>query len=87
MKINKLASNLISGIDSYGNTYWYSYETMIAFQGKGQKLLICENTWSQTTGKHLNMIDPDKSIRVSREFFKNAIAQYLGNSGFDMNQV
>jgi hypothetical protein len=46
---------------------WFSYETPIAFQvfdGAG-KQFIRENDWSNTTGKHLNYIDPDKSNRIS----------------------
>lgn len=52
-----------------GNIHFYfSYNTVIAVK-KGNKLLISENLWSSTTGKHLNEIDPDKKKRLSRKDF------------------
>jgi hypothetical protein len=51
----KISSN---GIDIY-----YSYETIIAINVKG-KLTIAKNKRGTTTGKHLNAITQNKSIRV-----------------------
>ena len=49
-------------------TLWFSYRTIIAFNYDGH-FVIRENDWSNTTGKHLNMIDNDKDIRKpSKEF-------------------
>ena len=45
-------------------TIWFSYKTPVAFQVYGQELKICQNRWAQTTGKHLNAIDPDKTKRI-----------------------
>ncbi len=49
---------------------WYSYRTPVAFRVRGHERVIRENDWGPTTGKHLNWIDPDKSIRVSSEVFE-----------------
>ncbi len=35
--------------------------------------IIHENIWGTTTGKHLNWINPDHSIRLSREDFNATI--------------
>jgi hypothetical protein len=43
-----------------------SYETIVAFKYKG-KMFISENKWSMTTGKHLNTLDDDKSIRIPHD--------------------
>ena len=43
--------------------FYFSYKTLIAVK-KGNKLLISENEWSTTTGKHLNLIDSDKKKRI-----------------------
>jgi hypothetical protein len=48
---------------------WFSYETLIAFRFENGFRVVSENCWSQTTGKHLNAIEPDKSKRVDRTTF------------------
>jgi len=53
--------------------YWYSYKTCIAFQSKGT-LTIRENDWNVTTGKHLNFINPDKSLRIDGDSFEQILA-------------
>lgn len=55
--------------DAYGDRYWYSYSELVAFRVKGE-FHILKNYWGPTTGKHLNWIDPDKSIREDYETFK-----------------
>lgn len=55
-----------------GDRFWFSYDTCIAFQVEG-KLTIMKNEWSNTTGKHLNAIDRDKSKRVDREVFNKRL--------------
>ena len=58
---------------SIGNiTLYFSYDTIVAFS-IGNKLTISENVWSNTTGKHLNFINPDKSIRIPYEEFKKKL--------------
>ena len=53
---------------------YFSYETLIAFRVKGN-FYIAENTGSSTTGKHLNYINPDKSIRLNQAEFRAAYAE------------
>ena len=48
--------------DAFGNEYWFSYHTLVAFRIGGEFHII-KNYWQTTTGKHLNWIDPDENIR------------------------
>lgn len=50
--------------------FWFSYETLVAFETPKTGLVIRKNDWSTTTGKHLNAIDSDKSKRISGEEFE-----------------
>lgn len=50
-------------------TFWLSYSTMVAFRVKGEFHII-KNYWGPTTGKHLNWICADKSIREDEETFE-----------------
>ena len=43
-------------------TLSFSYNTIVAINGT-----VSENNWSSTTGKLLNKLQPDKSLRVSHE--------------------
>ena len=56
-------------------TLWFSYETLIAFRASPCGLVVRENEWSVTTGKHLNYLC-DKKERVSRERFYEIAKQY-----------
>lgn len=56
-------------IDSHNNEYWYSYKTLVAFKINGE-FHIVKNYWGTTTGKHLNWIDSNKSIREDKEAFE-----------------
>lgn len=50
--------------------FWFSYQTLVAFQAEGYQRVVRQNDWGPTTGKHLNWIDGGrKSNRVpSGEF-------------------
>lgn len=37
-------------------TFWFSYETCIAFHVPGERPTVRKNDWGPTTGKHLNMV-------------------------------
>jgi hypothetical protein len=41
---------------------WFSYQNPVAIYS--DKLHISKNIWSSTTGKHLNVINPNRSLRV-----------------------
>lgn len=60
-----------------GHSFYFSYDTLIAFTSP-DGLVIRENEWAQTTGKHLNAIDPDKSKRVDGETFWQLYEKYHG---------
>jgi len=50
---------------------WYSYRTPVAFEIGDNDMVVHQNDWAQTTGKHLNWIDGgDKKSRVSHEEFQ-----------------
>lgn len=38
-------------------TVWFSYSTPVAFRTPESGLVVRENDWGPTTGKHLNMIE------------------------------
>jgi hypothetical protein len=57
---------------------YFSYDTVVAFCGDGE-MVISQNVWGPTTGKHLNAIDTDKSRRVSREVFEEKLQKLLAN--------
>lgn len=56
-----------------GMRFWFSYETCIAFSSERTGFVIRENDWSNTTGKHLNAINPDHSIRIKSEDFEREL--------------
>jgi hypothetical protein len=59
-------------------TFWYSYKTLVAFHAPGHPRVVCENVWTPTTGKHLNMIDKgDKKSRVDEQTFKRLVKELL----------
>jgi len=52
-------------------TIWYSYTTPVAFWVVGHNLVVRQNDWGPTTGKHLNWIDGgNKKLRVDSDTFK-----------------
>ena len=62
-------------------TVYFSFDTPIAFSGynsKGEEFYcVRQNEWGGTTGKHLNWINRDKSIRLPREEFEKELARFL----------
>lgn len=64
-------------------TLYFSYETVIAFHSPKMGLVISENIWTMTTGRHLNEIDPDKSIRLKHGDFLEKLSQTLKGHGLE----
>lgn len=60
-------------------TLYFSYKTIIAFcDGMADDgLVIRENSWSTTTGKHLNWIDEDHKKRIASDEFEFMLAECL----------
>lgn len=57
---------------------YFSYQTVVAFRGD-DGLVVSENVWSVTTGKHLSMIDGGrKAYRVPHDVFSAQLATALG---------
>lgn len=57
--------------------FYFSYETIVAFHTKKRGLVISENVWSRTTGKHLNWINDDKSVRVPHDEFLKLLDEVI----------
>lgn len=51
-------------------TLWFSYGSLVAFKPLGNPTIISENIWGNTSGKHINLIEPNKKNRIPRELFK-----------------
>jgi hypothetical protein len=69
-KVNELS------VDIGSLRLYFSYNTVIAFRGKNG-LVIRENSWGNTTGKHLNHINEDKTRRISGELFEQKLNEML----------
>lgn len=64
--------------DPKGNTFYFSYETLVAFETPQHGLTVIRNYWGTTTGKHLGWIDHGrKSQRVDRETFDRLYAERI----------
>lgn len=60
-------------------TLYYSYNTVVAFKSWKSGLVVCENVWGPTTGKHLNWIDPYKNYRVPHSLFQKRLEEALAH--------
>ena len=66
----------------YGTaSVWFSYETPVAFRTDRTGLVVRQNKWGPTTGKHLNAIDGGdeeaKSRRVDGPDFQALLEEVL----------
>jgi hypothetical protein len=57
----------LTAVQISDHVLYFSYKTLIAVSTKGE-LLVSENVWSQTTGKHLNEIST-KGQRIPYDDF------------------
>lgn len=58
-------------------TFYFSYDTCVAYWAPGEGLVISENVWSMTTGRHLNIINDDKKIRIPYNEFEKKLQNAL----------
>jgi hypothetical protein len=58
---------------------YFSYQTVVAFRSPEDGLVVSENVWTVTTGKHLNSIQPDKSCRIDYGEFSIKLNNMLEN--------
>jgi len=59
-------------------TVWFSYSTPVAFRVAGGPLVMRENEWGPTTGRHMNMIGDGDTPRVTGEEFARLFAERVG---------
>lgn len=57
-----------------GLTVYFSYSTLVAFHGK-YGLVVRQNDWGPTTGKHLNWINRDKASRIDGVEFEKQLME------------
>jgi len=60
---NKVEIKLHTGYSIY---LWFSYETIVGLE-KDLEMFVCQNDWSQTTGKLLNELEPDHNKRIPHD--------------------
>lgn len=63
-------------IDVGSLTLYFSYDTVVAFTDDSG-LVISENNWGSTTGKHLNAISENKKLRIPRADFEAKLNEVL----------
>ena len=67
--------------DAGGNSFWFSYKTLVAFQKGYGDIVVRQNDWSTTTGKHLNAIDGgNKKARLTAAEFEAAFVKVFGQT-------
>lgn len=79
---NENSASNANYIEIWGVRFFYSYDTCVAVD-YGRGLKICKNIWSNTTGKHLNWLDRDHSIRLSGEEFEKEIKKACAWANID----
>lgn len=57
---------------------YYSYKTIVAYYRPSEGVVVCENNWGTTTGKHLNWIDNgNKKHRLPYDEFQKRLEKAL----------
>lgn len=69
-------TNALAFTDSDGNEWFYSYDTLVGACIGGEVVCII-NYWNNTTGKHLNAIEPDHKKRLNETDFNAKIEELL----------
>lgn len=65
-------------------SFYFSYDTIVAFYTIQTGRVVCKNNWSTTTGKHLNWIDGgDKKSRLSYDEFQTKLESVMKELGMD----
>lgn len=61
---------------------WFSYRTVVGFRSGWGTIVVSENLWGPTTGKHLGMIGSgDKRDRLPRDEFEAKLSEALNGLG------
>ena len=69
-------------VEVNGVTFYFSYETVVAVS-YGLGLKVIKNYWGPTTGKHLNWISTDHSIRLDDADFQKEVEIAREKAGID----
>ena len=75
--MNENSAKNFNMVEMGNKRFYFSYETCVAFYTTGTELVICENIWGTTTGKHLNWLNSDTSIRVKRDEFITKLEEVM----------
>lgn len=74
MFINNVGRGDKGKVVKVGNiSLFFSYKTLVAFETPEDGLICCENVWGSTTGGHLNIIEPDHSLRYDPPSFMKRV--------------
>lgn len=65
------------GVEIGSLTLYFSYDTVIAFSSPKTGLVIRQNSWGVTTGRHLNAISENKKIRINGDEFQKQLESLL----------
>ena len=60
---------------------YFSYQTVVAFRSPETGLVVSENNWGPTTGKHLNAIGVSPKLRIDRGEFDKQLDAMLAKYG------
>lgn len=81
--LDNIAPNFVKIVVStkdYIVLYYMSYGTIVGLyliqENETDKMFVSENIWGKTTGKHLNIICPDKKERLLNSEFKKILNDY-----------
>ena len=79
MRITCEMNNKLTTVYIGDKKVFFSYETPVAFWN-GHRLLVSQNEWSRTTGRHLNAIDGGskeaKENRIPHTALMEILAEY-----------
>ncbi|MFA6694989.1 MAG: hypothetical protein WCR85_00030 [Sphaerochaeta sp.] len=56
---------------------YFSYETPIAFRNEEGTMIVSENVWGSTTGRHIAALGVDKKDRIPSEEFDALLGEYI----------
>jgi len=57
MSITADVNGNLAVVSVNGDTLWFAYKTLVAFQVQSNSPVVIENCWGATTGKHLSSVD------------------------------
>lgn len=77
---NNYGSSRVVNIGSL--SLYFSYDTVIAFSSYKTGLVIRQNDWSTTTGRHLNAINPNHKMRINGEEFEKQLDSLMESYKF-----